>query len=113
MFSIVRSAWLNEQRARNVRSCSGMDWDPEFLETVPDPSASTPGQHAMDAQIVCAVHRLPEAQRAVMLLVGVEGLTYNEAAEALGVPIGTIMSRLSRARRAIGILFRDENRKAQ
>jgi RNA polymerase sigma-70 factor (ECF subfamily) len=84
-----------------------MDWDDDFLETVADPAARTPEQNVMDGQIVKAVQRLPEAQRVVMLLVGVEGLSYKEAAEALGVPIGTIMSRLSRARQAIGALFSD------
>jgi RNA polymerase sigma-70 factor (ECF subfamily) len=107
MFSIVQSTWINEQRARNMRSRGSADWDHEFLETVAGPLAATPEQHAMDRQIVSAVQALPEAQRVVMLLVGVEGLSYNEAAEALGVPIDTIMSRLSRARRAIGALFKD------
>jgi RNA polymerase sigma-70 factor, ECF subfamily len=51
---------------------------------------------------VSAVQRLPETQRVVMLLVAVEGLSYKEAADTLGVPIGTVMSRLSRARRTIG-----------
>lgn len=105
MFSIVQSTWINELRARSVRSRSGMEWDDDFLETVADPAARTPEQQVMDGQIVKAVQRLPEAQRVVMLMVGVEGLSYNEAAEALGVPIGTIMSRLSRARQAIGALF--------
>jgi RNA polymerase sigma-70 factor (ECF subfamily) len=113
MFSIVHSAWINEVRARNVRSRSGMDWDDAFLETVPDPNTQTPEQNAMDSQIVNAVQRLPEAQRTVMLLVGVEGLSYSEAAEVLAVPIGTVMSRLSRARQAIGELFSGPNEKPQ
>jgi RNA polymerase sigma-70 factor (ECF subfamily) len=105
MFSIVHSTWINELRARNVRSRSSMDWDDAFLETVPDAMARTPEQQVMDGQIISALQRLPETQRVVMLLVGVEGLTYSEAAEALNVPIGTIMSRLSRARHAIGAIF--------
>ncbi|MPV57391.1 RNA polymerase sigma factor [Burkholderia sp. HI2761] len=107
MFSIVQSTWLNELRARSVRRRSGMDWDDDFLETVSDPAAPTLEQQALDEQIVRAVQQLPEAQRVVMLLVGVEGLSYSEAADALGVPIGTIMSRLSRARQTIGSLFID------
>src|SRR5690606_9196398 len=41
---------------------------------------------------------LPAEQRAILLLVSVEGFSYRETADALGVPIGTVMSRLSRAR---------------
>jgi RNA polymerase sigma-70 factor (ECF subfamily) len=50
------------------------------------------------------VHRLPEAQRETVLLVYVEGLSYSEAAEFLGTPIGTIMSRLAAARLALSKL---------
>jgi RNA polymerase sigma-70 factor (ECF subfamily) len=111
MFSIVHSTWINELRARRVRSRSGMEWDDEFLETVADPDARTPEQNVMNSQIVAAVQRLPEAQRVVMLLVAIEGLSYSEAAETLGVPIGTIMSRLSRARQAIGAQFGGRDKK--
>jgi RNA polymerase sigma-70 factor, ECF subfamily len=105
MFSIVHSTWINELRARKVRARSGMEWDDDFLETVADPHARTPEQNVMNSQIVSAVQRLPETQRVVMLLVAVEGLSYKEAAETLGVPIGTVMSRLSRARQTIGARF--------
>lgn len=50
------------------------------------------------AQVLAQLDTLPEEQRAVLLLVGVEGLSYEEAAEVLGVPVGTVMSRLSRGR---------------
>jgi RNA polymerase sigma-70 factor (ECF subfamily) len=48
-----------------------------------------------------AFDRLPTEQRALLLMVSVEGLTYKEVAEILGAPIGTVMSRLSRARQAL------------
>jgi len=47
---------------------------------------------------------LPDEQREVLVLVCVEGLTYNEAAEVLDVPAGTVMSRLARARAKIAAL---------
>jgi RNA polymerase sigma-70 factor (ECF subfamily) len=47
------------------------------------------------------LERLPEEQRRVLLLVGVEGFEYREAAAILGLPLGTVMSRLSRARDAL------------
>lgn len=105
MFSIIQSIWINEIRARSVRSRSSLEWHDSFLETVADPYARTPEDDVMNRQIVSAVEQLPEAQRVVMLLVAVEGLSYSEAAQALGVPIGTIMSRLSRARQTIGAVF--------
>lgn len=105
MFSILHSTWINEMRARSVRDRSSMQLDDSFLETVADPAARTPEANAMNRQIVSAVARLPDPQRVVVLLVAIEGLTYNEAAEVLDVPVGTIMSRLARARRAMGALF--------
>ncbi|WP_219267561.1 MULTISPECIES: RNA polymerase sigma factor [unclassified Pseudomonas] len=105
MFSIVHSTWINELRSRKVRSRSRMDWNDEFLETVSDPEAPNPESDMMHRQIIEAVEKLPEGQREVMLLVGVERFSYKEAAEMLDLPIGTIMSRLSRARQAIGALF--------
>lgn len=48
-----------------------------------------------------AVNELPCEQREVLLLVSLEGLRYREAAEVLGIPVGTVMSRLSRARKAL------------
>jgi RNA polymerase sigma-70 factor (ECF subfamily) len=58
------------------------------------------GQHSVleHRDVLRALAALPEEQRAVLLLVGVEYLSYQEAARVLGVPIGTVMSRLSRGR---------------
>lgn len=50
------------------------------------------------SQFAAALEQLPEEQRAVILLVGLEDMTYAESAKILGVPIGTVMSRLSRGR---------------
>jgi RNA polymerase sigma-70 factor (ECF subfamily) len=58
------------------------------------------GQHSVleHRDLLRAFGALPEDQRAVLLLIGVEDLSYQEAARVLGVPIGTVMSRLSRGR---------------
>ena len=53
------------------------------------------------AEVRRAVDRLPTDQRTVLMLVTVEGLSYKEAAAVAGVPVGTIMSRLARARIAL------------
>jgi RNA polymerase sigma-70 factor (ECF subfamily) len=47
------------------------------------------------------INALPEEQREVLALVGIAGMAYREAAEALSIPIGTVMSRLARARAAL------------
>lgn len=51
--------------------------------------------------VLSALDQLPEEQKSLLLLVGVEDFSYEEAAKVLGVPIGTVMSRLSRARRRL------------
>jgi RNA polymerase sigma-70 factor, ECF subfamily len=95
LFSIVHSVWLSE----------------DLADTVADPAACDPEIYTLHQQIISAVEKLPDAQRAVMLLVAVEGLSYREAASVLDVPIGTVMSRLARARLTIGESF--ETRSAQ
>jgi len=105
MFSIVHSVWLNEVRARQIRNNASLQWTEELAATLVDPTAIDPETDALHQQVIAAVARLPDAQRAVMLLVAVEGLSYREAAEALEVPVGTVMSRLARARLTIGQAF--------
>lgn len=101
MFSILHSTWLNEVRAQQVRHRSRVDWDDDLMDRVADPAAPDPPSRVLNAQIIEALGQLPETQRLTMLLVAVEGLSYQEAAHALDVPIGTVMSRLSRARQTI------------
>jgi RNA polymerase sigma factor (sigma-70 family) len=60
--------------------------------------AATQEQKLMYRDVMTKLSRLPEDQRAVLLLVAVEDLSYADAAKVLGIPIGTVMSRLSRAR---------------
>ena len=96
VFGIVRNAWLDEVRARQRR---GLVMAPEeFGEHV----GASPFEGRDTAMTVeAAMARLPEEQREAVMLVLVEGLAYKEAAAALDVPIGTLTSRLARARAAL------------
>ncbi|MBB5193318.1 RNA polymerase sigma-70 factor (ECF subfamily) [Silvimonas terrae] len=105
LFSIMYSIWISEIRARKVRAVNAADWQDDMLENLPDPRAGDPENDLLHQQIIAAVGALPDPQRVVMLLVGVEGLSYREAAVALDIPIGTVMSRLARARITLGELF--------
>lgn len=105
LFSIIHSIWLNELRAQKLRSRYNAPLDDEMAETLADPNAKDPEVNALHRQLIAAVDALPDAQRSVMLLVAAEGMSYNEAADVLGIPIGTVMSRLSRARLTIGLAF--------
>ena len=96
MFAILRNAWIDESRSRGRR---GRLFAPEeFGEHVADPASD---QHAESLSVQDAVARLPAEQREVVGLVLVEGLSYKEAAEVVGVPVGTITSRLARGRDAL------------
>ena len=66
------------------------------------PAAAPPVlDHVTDEEMLAALHEVPEEFRAVVLLVDVEEFSYKEAAGILNVPIGTVMSRLSRGRRLL------------
>lgn len=97
LFSILYRLFLDSQRRSRLHA----RWLAWFAPQVEEP-ASTPLDDQMIAQATLdAFARLPAEQRALLLLVSVEGLTYQEAAESLQIPIGTVMSRLSRARQAL------------
>lgn len=71
--------------------------------SLPDPRAETETK-ILAAEVLNAIYALPEAQRVTVLLVYVEQFKYAEAAAALDVPIGTIMSRLAAARKRLAAL---------
>ena len=100
LFGIVRNAWIDEVRARSRRS---RVFAPEELgESIAD--ASQEGQADMLA-VQEALERLPDEQRLAVALVLVEGLSYKEAAGIMDVPIGTLTSRLARAREALQVML--------
>jgi RNA polymerase sigma-70 factor, ECF subfamily len=99
MYRIVQTQWLDEGRRRRVR---GTAVDPDDVALGDDGKAARlPEDRIMLARAAQAMAGLPEAQRAVLSLVAIEGLSYKEAADVLEVPVGTVMSRLSRAREAL------------
>jgi RNA polymerase sigma-70 factor (ECF subfamily) len=101
LFAILRSIWLNEIRSQRIREGGG------FVDAVD--ALTTDGAREIEmnitaAAVLRAIDLLPETQRETILLVYGEGYSYAEAAAALGVPIGTIMSRLSAGRAALAKL---------
>jgi RNA polymerase sigma-70 factor, ECF subfamily len=98
MFRIVQTIWIDQMRARDVRKENG-DVAEERLGS-DEPVRRVEARLALD-EVRRAVHRLSPDQRTALLLVTVEGLSYKEAAEVMQVPVGTIMSRLARARLAL------------
>ncbi|WP_133650934.1 RNA polymerase sigma factor [Paraburkholderia flava] len=101
MISIMHTTWINELRSRKIRGRSRVEWNDMLIDTIADTVTPSPEQNLMMRQAIEAVARLPATQQTVMVLVVFEGFSYGEAAERLGVPVGTIMSRLSRARRML------------
>jgi RNA polymerase sigma-70 factor (ECF subfamily) len=95
--SIVHNLFVDEVRRRRVR---GVRVDVADMEN--DLALSTaPPDHLTRNDIAKAMSGLSIEHRQILVLVGVEELTYQEMAEELGVPLGTVMSRLARARVAL------------
>lgn len=92
--TICRSIWLNGLRSEKLRRAQSLSVVHEEL-----PSGQNDAEtNIFASEVFTCVMGLPEAQREVSVLVFVEGYSYRDAAEVLGVPIGTVMSRLSAAR---------------
>ena len=100
LLTIVRNTHIN----RNRRRRPGLLADPAQAEQKARsaPGAETEALAAMfDARVKAALRELPVDQQAVIALVDVAGLSYQQAADALGAPLGTVMSRLHRGRKRI------------
>lgn len=99
MYRIVQTLWLDDRR-RAARRGPAVSPEDAFLSDE-GKAASLPEDRMMLARARAAMQELPEGQRVVLSLVAIEGLSYREAAETLDLPLGTVMSRLSRAREAL------------
>ena len=101
LFAILRSIWLNEIRARKIREGGG------FVDA--DDALWIDGEKAVEtsilaAEVLIAIGQSSEDLRETALLVYGEGYSYAEAASTLGIPIGTVMSRLAAVRSAVAKL---------
>lgn len=95
-YRVCRNAWIDELRSREVRQRYPlqMAWDTEEAPSAEEDAAV---ERALEA-VSTALDALPPEQRMALSLVAVEGKSYAEAADILEVPVGTIMSRVARAR---------------
>lgn len=100
MFMILRNQFYTALRKDKRMST----WDPELAERVLVQAPSQ--QDAIHvADVARALQKLPPEQREVLLLIGANGASYEEAAEIIGCAIGTIKSRLARGRKALAVLI--------
>ena len=105
LFAIMRNLFWDRFTGGRPEDVSlDGDGDVSLYDTLRDPTA-VPEADVLDRiaadEVVKAVEKLPELHREVVLLVDVEGFSYKDAAQVLGVPIGTVMSRLHRARQQL------------
>ena len=100
MFGIMKNAWIDEIRSRRRRE--RVHAPEEAGATIGDASAAS---RDIALSVQAAMARLPEEQRMAIALVLVEGQSYKDAAESLGIPMGTLTSRLARGREALQALL--------
>lgn len=96
LFTILRNLHIGSHRQARRRSIAVALEDPDLPETAAGQDIVIETQ-----DVLAALDQLPEEQKSLLLLVGVEDFSYDEAARILDLPIGTVMSRLSRARRRL------------
>ena len=103
MFGIMKNAWIDEIRARRRRE---RVFAPEEAGLQVGDASAESRDIALSVQ--SAMVHVPEEQRMAIALVLIEGLSYKDAAETLGIPIGTLTSRLARGRETLQRLLRDD-----
>lgn len=97
LLAIVHNAFIDKVRSRKSEAARI-----EQAGYLADGSVQAPQEHSVRlAQVRDAFFTLPEEQRSALHLVAIEGLSYQQAADTSGVPLGTLMSRIGRARAAL------------
>lgn len=107
LFTIVRNAWYSRvSRKANVAEGTRLnDGQDEWPDNALDPEERLLQQHTI-ALVRAALEQLPVDFREVIVLREIEGLSYKEIAEVAGVPVGTVMSRLARARERLQTILK-------
>jgi RNA polymerase sigma factor (sigma-70 family) len=105
-FKVCRNVWIDEYRSRKVRQNATQA--PELQE-----QAAVEQQDQYESQellmtVNIAMNTLPHDQRSILSLVALQGMAYKDVATILEIPIGTVMSRLSRARNSLLNLVRPQ-----
>jgi RNA polymerase sigma-70 factor (ECF subfamily) len=96
LFAILHNVWRNELRRRGPASRVD-EWVEQIPSDEPDPLATVDRQQA-GSRVLAAIDQLPDPFREAIVLRCVEGFSYQEMAQVVGCPAGTVMSRLARAR---------------
>jgi len=106
LFSILHNTFVSQKRqyARRARAARFLN------ETLRQPDVPPVQEKHVEAQhTLNMLSQLAPEQQSVLVLIAVEGLSYGEAADALDIPIGTLMSRLARGREQLRRLVTDDN----
>ena len=101
---IVTNVFLDEVRRRRRRPVESLPDDPERL--LPASPGADEANESLPEDVQSALRRLPEDFRTAVVLCDVVGLSYEEIADALSVPVGTVRSRIHRGRRLLRAALR-------
>ena len=109
MFRILRNTFLTSRTGLRAIPPVSLDEKPEIAEEIADPATPESNflQRANADMLKRAIENLPPEFREVLLLCDVEGMRYKEIADALSIPIGTVTSRLLRARQRVRKAFEE------
>jgi RNA polymerase sigma-70 factor (ECF subfamily) len=103
MYRVIHNAWIDEKRSMRTKISDPLE---AGLDVAGENGEHVVGIRSTLARVRLEMARLPAEQRAALMLVCVDGLSYQDAAGILSIPVGTLMSRLSRARLALAASLR-------
>jgi len=114
LLTILKNTFINQYRKRirgpvtielDEEKFPGVKDQPKLVTTIESESGETELMGMLDEEVEAALGSIGEESRKIVLLSDVDGFSYKEIAEIMGCPVGTVRSRLSRARRALRALL--------